>query len=361
MVSPYDLAVPGGVQNQVAGLACALSRSGVDVDVLTPLGPSGASFGDVGGAHLVPLGRAIAVSVNGSQAPVAPFPTTMARTVRRVRAGQYDVVHLHEPFVPGPALAALATCRVPMVGTFHRFGVDAAYRLLGRACGRLAGRLRVQAAVSEEARETASEVLGRHTREMLVLWNGVDVARFRSAEPMDAGDGGPVVMFVGRHEARKGLGVLLSAFSEVKIPARLWVCGAGPDTEALRGRFGSDPRIEWLGRVPDAELAGRLRAADVFCAPSLGGESFGLVVAEAMAASTCVVASDLPGYRAALAGSGVLVPPGDSHRLTEALTRLLGDDLERAELVKKGDVRADELSIDRLACCYIELYSGILR
>jgi phosphatidylinositol alpha-mannosyltransferase len=358
MVSPYDLSVPGGVQSQVAALSSALARAGAAVDVVTPLTPAGAPVSDIGAARLVPLGRSIAVRANGSQAPVAPYPATMARAVRRLRAGRYDVVHLHEPFVPGPTLAALMAGPAPMVGTFHRAGVDSAYRALGIAFGRLAGRMRVRAAVSEAACETARQVLGRHAGEMLVLWNGVDVARIRAASPILANV--PVVLFVGRHEERKGLGVLLSAFTQVKMAARVWVCGSGPETPSLRRQYSGDERIEWLGRVSDDELARRLRGADIFCAPSLGGESFGLVVAEGLAGSCAVIASDLPGYRSALGGAGVLVPPGDSAALASALKELITDPERRAELVQRGAARAEELSIDRLAARYLSLYEGLL-
>jgi phosphatidylinositol alpha-mannosyltransferase len=357
IVSPYDLSIPGGVQNQVAGLAAALERVDVEVDVLAPLGPQAEPVVDIGAARLIRLGRTISVSVNGSRAPVAPFPSTMTRAVRRLRSGNYDVVHLHEPFVPGPALAGLVATKVPIVGTFHRSGVDVAYRALGVALGRLAGHLDARVAVSEQARDTAVEVLGRHAGSVEVLWNGVDVTRIRAAEPI--GSGSPTIVFVGRHEERKGLGVLLTAFSKLDAPARLWVCSTGPLTETLRREHAADDRIEWLGRVSDDELVRRLRGADVLCAPAIGGESFGLVVAEGLAASICVVASDIPGYRSALAGAGVLVPPGDAGSLAAALDDVLSDPKLRADLVARGDVRAQELSIDRLAERYLELYRQV--
>jgi phosphatidylinositol alpha-mannosyltransferase len=357
MVSPYDLSIPGGVQNQVAGLAAALERLNAEVDVLAPLAPDVEPVVDTGGARLVRLGRTISVSVNGSRAPVAPFPSTMARAVRGLRSGKYDVVHLHEPFVPGPALAALAASKAPMVGTFHRSGVDMAYRALGAVLGRLADHLDARVAVSEQARDTAVEVLGRHGGSVEVLWNGVDLERIRAAEPIRSDTA--TVLFVGRHEERKGLPVLLRAFSKLELPARLWVCGTGPLTETLRHEHAADKRVDWLGRVSDGELAERLRGADVLCAPAIGGESFGLVVAEGLAASTCVVASDLPGYRAALAGCGVLVPPGDAGSLAVALRDVLDDAALRAELVARGDARAEELSIDRLATRYLELYHQV--
>lgn len=357
MVCPYDISIPGGVQGQVAALAAAAGRLGAEVDVLAPMAPSAPPLVDIGDAGLVRLGRSISVSVNGSRAPVAPFPSTMVRAVKAVRSGWYDIVHVHEPFVPGPALAVLASTRTPMVATFHRAGVDVAYRALGKTAGRLADRIAASVAVSEQARETATAVLGRHAGKIEVLWNGVDLRRFRAAEP--APTTGPTVLFVGRHEERKGLQVLLSAFRKVATPAQLWVCGQGPLTEALRREHASDERIEWLGRVSDEELARRLRGADVLVAPALGGESFGLVVAEGLAASTCVVASDIPGYREALGGAGVLFPPGDAGCLADVLTELLGEERKRTDLVAKGDARVEEISIDRLAERYLDLYQSV--
>jgi phosphatidylinositol alpha-mannosyltransferase len=352
MVSPYSLSVPGGAQGQVTGLAAALARLGVDVEVLGPGTPA------AGGAVFVPLGRAVAVRVNGSQAPVSPYPSTMARAVRRLRHGRFDVVHLHEPFVPGPTLAALAAGPRPIVGTFHRAGVDRAYRMLGMSLGGLRRRLTTAVAVSDEARRTLQAVLGRRTGAVEVLWNGVDVDRFAAAapEPSDR----PSIFFTGRHEPRKGLAVLLEAFTLLPGDVELWVCGTGPDTEALMARYTADHRIVWLGRLGDSEMASRLAGASVFAAPSLGGESFGLVLAEAMAAGTPVVASDLPGYRAALAGAGEVVPPGDPSALAEALRRLLGSATRRAELVDAGHRRAAELAMDRLAERYLDIYRAAI-
>jgi phosphatidyl-myo-inositol alpha-mannosyltransferase len=155
-----------------------------------------------------------------------------------------------------------------------------------------------------------------------VLFNGVDVERFAAAEPWPTEV--PTVLFVGRHEARKGLGVLLHAFGRVRGPAALWVAGEGPDTERLRADS-TDARVQWLGRLSDDALARRLAGAAVLCAPSLRGESFGVVLLEAMAARCAVVASDLDGYRAAAGGNATLVPPADRDALAAALGAALAD------------------------------------
>jgi phosphatidylinositol alpha-mannosyltransferase len=358
MVSPYSVGVPGGVQGQVTGLAGALAAAGVDVEILAPTGP-GPAPSEIGGVAVRPLGRAASVAVNGSRAPVSPFPWTAARALRRLHGGHYDVVHLHEPFVPGPTLAGLAFAAVPLVGTFHRAGSDVAYRALGRALGGLRRRLGATVAVSASARDTAAEVTGIPAGAFELLWNGVDVERFAGALPSPAER--PTVLFSGRHEPRKGLAVLLEAFSGLEVEADLWICGAGPQTASLRARHAGDARLRWLGRVDDAELASRLAGATVYCSPAIGGESFGLVLAEAMAAGTPVVASDLPGYREALAGAGVLVPPGEAAPLAAALREVLASRARRSELVTAGQARAAELSIRSLAGRYVEIYEALCR
>jgi phosphatidylinositol alpha-mannosyltransferase len=362
LVSPYSLSVPGGAQGQVLGLSRALAELGHQVAAFGPVDgphrewPALASALEASAdARVIPVGRAVSVSVNGSRAPVSPWPATMARTVRILRDGAYDVVHLHEPFVPGPTLAALAAGPRPLLATYHRAGVDAAYRGFGVAFGRLRRRLAASVAVSEEARSTALTVIGGRPEEIEVLWNGVDVARWRGAAP--APSKVPAIVFVGRHEQRKGLVYLLEAFSMLGPDLALWVCGEGPETAKLRARFAGDERVEWLGRVSDSEAARRVRGATVFCAPAVSGESFGLVVAEAMAAGTPVVASDIPGYSAALAGAGVLVPPGDAAALATSLQELLADRERRERLSAAGRKRAEQLSLEALADRYVELYS----
>lgn len=356
MVSPYSVGVPGGVQGQVVGLARTLGELGADVEILAPTGP-GPAPATLAGVPLHPLGRAASIAVNGSQAPVAPFPWTVARTLAALRRGHYDIVHLHEPFVPGPSLAGLAAGPRPIVGTFHRAGADVAYRALGRSLGRLRGRLGATVAVSTAARTTAAEVARIPAGDFEVLWNGVDVDRFARAAPAPAER--PAVLFCGRHEPRKGLAILLEAFSGMEAETELWISGAGPQTAELRERYAGDARLQWLGRVGDDELASRLAGATVFCSPATGGESFGLVLAEAMAAGAPVVASDIPGYREALAGAGVLVPPGDPSALAAALRDLLAAPDRRVELIAAGHARAAQISMASLAERYLEIYRSL--
>lgn len=348
IVCPYSLTLPGGVQGQVLALARVLRSKGHDTRVLGPCD------GPPPDAGVTPLGNSLPTAANGSVAPIAPDAAAQLRVIRALRDEAFDVVHLHEPLAPGVTTTTLLVRPAPMVGTFHAAGGSKAYRWLRPGVRAIARRLDVRCAVSEDARAMAEEALGGTYR---VLWNGIEVDRIRSVAP--APTVGPTIFFVGRHEPRKGLDVLLHAMAALPADARLWIAGDGPDTRALQAAAAGDPRIEWLGRVSEDEKLARLRGADVFCAPSLRGESFGIVLLEAMAAGTPIVASDLPGY-ANVAGRGeaaVLVPPGDPRALGRALGSLLVDPAARDELRVRGAARAEKYSMDRLAEVYLECYA----
>ncbi|MET1040352.1 MAG: glycosyltransferase family 4 protein, partial [Acidimicrobiales bacterium] len=269
----------------------------------------------------------------------------------------FDVLHLHEPFAPGPCMTALMIKPAPAIGTFHAAGESFAYKHMGAGTRFLNRRLDLRCAVSEDARKLASSaVSGSFT----LLFNGVEVDRYQAGEPWPTD--GPTIFFCGRHEPRKGLAVLLEAMGSLPADVRLWVGSDGPETAELKARWAGDPRVEWLGRLSDSEKVARLRGADVFCAPSLRGESFGVVLIEAMAAETPIVASELPGYaNVARAGQDAeLVPPGDPRALAGAITRLLEDDGLRRRVVASGRLRAEEFSMDRLADRYVELYGSLV-
>jgi phosphatidylinositol alpha-mannosyltransferase len=357
-VCPYSCTMPGGVQSQVLGLARALRSRGDDVAVVAPAEGTGTPGRldpiALDGAAFIKVGAGTAVSVNGSRAPVSPWPATMWRTVSALHDFAPEVVHVHEPFVPGPSLAAVIAGPRPIVGTFHRSGADLAYRAYGHVVGAWSRRLDAAFAVSEEASATAQACLGGLSNRVGIIRNGVEVLRFASADawPTSA----PTVAFVGRHEARKGLEVLLEAFGSLPESTHLWVLGDGPETKRLRSRFASDARIEWLGPVDDEERASRLAGADVFVAPSLGGESFGVVLLEAMAAGTAVVASDLPGYQLAAGRAARFVPAGDRVALAQAVRALLLDDAEREALSDRGRERASECDMGAIAAMYRDAY-----
>jgi phosphatidylinositol alpha-mannosyltransferase len=347
LVSPYSLTIPGGVQGQVLALARALRAEGVAARVLGPCD------GPPPDADVTPLGKSIPTAANGSVAPLAPDPAAQLRTLRALWDEDFDVIHLHEPMTPGPTQTTLLLRPAPIVATFHAAGTSASYQYLDRPLRWLAGRIDRRCAVSEDALALVREPLGG---EYTIVHNAVEVDRYRAAEPWPTE--GPTVFFVGRHEPRKGLAVLLDALAGLPADVRLWVGSDGPETTELKARTAGDPRIEWLGRISEEEKLSRLAGADLFCAPSLRGESFGVVLLEAMAAETPIVASDLHGYaKVARAGrDAVLVEPGDVGALATAIEKVLHDRDEAHRLVEAGRARAEEFSMARQAARYLEIY-----
>ncbi len=358
MLSPYALTRLGGVQGQVIGLSRALRDRGHDVTVICPADP-GVPFPESLGEHYV-IGRPTGVRSNGSVAPVTLRPAAVARAERFVRKGGFDVVHIHEPLAPLAAYGLVLTDPLPMVGTYHRSGLSSWVRPLKPLVELVGRRMEVRVAVSDAARETGERSSGGRFE---VLYNGVDVARFESAMPVldDHDPRRPTVLFVGRHEQRKGLSVLLDAFALVERPAVLWVASEGPETEVQRRRHPESDRIHWLGTIGEEEKAARLAGADVLCAPSLRGESFGIVLLEGMAAGCAVVASDIEGYRMAASGHATLVPPGEKLALSRALGVALADAVEGVGLsgpeARKAAVEhARNWSMESLAERYVEVY-----
>jgi phosphatidylinositol alpha-mannosyltransferase len=218
--------------------------------------------------------------------------------------------------------------------------------------------------VSEDARELAQDHLGGEYR---MLFNGIELDRFRSAEPWPTV--GPTVLFIGRHEPRKGLEVLLDAVASLPADARVWVAGTGPASAELQARY-TDERIEWLGRIDDVERDRRMAAATVFCAPSLGGESFGVILLEAMAAGAPVVASDIPGYTKVAIAAGPdgvvpdgpaarLVPVGDPDALAAVLCEVLTDPDEAERIRAAGLKRAAAFDMERLTDAYVDIYADL--
>jgi phosphatidylinositol alpha-mannosyltransferase len=351
LICPYSLTVPGGVQGQVLGLGRALRASGIDARVLGPCdGPPPETW-------VTPLGKSLPTGDNGSMAAIAPDPAAALRTMRALRDESFDVLHIHEPLAPGPSLTAVVSANCPMVGTFHRSGSSSWVRAFVPLARWALSRLTIRAAVSEEARVTAAEGLAGPFE---MVWNGIEIDRYRSAEPWPTED--PTILFVGRHESRKGLGVLLEAMGLLGGDLHLWVAGQGPDTDRLRRQTAEDDRIEWLGWLNEEEKTRRVRGADVLCVPSLHGESFGVVLLEGLAAGTPVVASDLPGYRNAARPDvdARMVPPGDPAALAKALAESLAGEGETAEMVSNGLVRAEQFSMANLARTYAGMYRRAL-
>jgi phosphatidylinositol alpha-mannosyltransferase len=353
IVSPYSLTIPGGVQAQVLGLARELRRRGHEARVLGPCdGPPPESF-------VTPLGDSLPTAANGSIAPIAPDPPAALRTLRALNDEAFDVIHLHEPLSPGPTLTTILVHRAPTVGTFHAAGTSASYRFLTGPLSRLINRLDAKVVVSKDALLLVQDHLGGDYE---VLFNGVEYEQIRAAAPFPRSSSRPSVFFCGRHEERKGLRVLIDALEHIDADVEIVIAGEGPDTAALRERASGDERVVWLGRISDDEKFARLRASDVFCAPSLGGESFGVVLIEAMAAGATVVASALDGYRnvATHDVDALLVPPGEPEPLADAITRAVSDEALSARLRAAGDARAERFSMRALADAYVEIYRRLV-
>jgi phosphatidylinositol alpha-mannosyltransferase len=353
IVSPYSLTIPGGVQAQVLGLARELRRRGHRAQVLGPCdGPPPESF-------VTPLGNSLPTAANGSIAPIAPDPPAALRTLRALNDEAFDVIHLHEPLSPGPTLTTLLVHRAPTVGTFHAAGTSASYRLLTGPLSRLINRLDAKVVVSKDALLLVQGHLGG---DYDALFNGVEYEQIRAAPPFARSSGRPSVFFCGRHEERKGLRVLIDAMDHIDADIELVIASEGPDTAALRDRASGDDRVVWLGRISDDEKFARLRGSEVFCAPSLGGESFGVVLIEAMAAGATVVASALDGYRnvATHDVDALLVPPGEPEALADAITMAVSDDALSTRLRAAGDARAERFSMRALADAYVQIYERLV-
>lgn len=336
IVCPYSFDVPGGVQFHVRDLAGSLIARGHDVSVLAP-----AADDTPVPPYLVPAGRAVPVHYNGSVARLTFGPVTAGRVRRWLAAGRFDVLHLHEPVTPSLGMLALWIADGPVVATFHTSivrsrSLQAAYPLVQQSLEKIS--LRV--AVSEDARRTLVEHLGG---DAVVIPNGVWVDQFAAAGTDPRWQGtpqAPTVAFLGRlDEPRKGLAVLLRAVGHVldAFPgARILVAGRGETgQEQARELLGKRAAsVEFLGGVSDEEKARLLASVDVYCAPQTGGESFGIVLVEAMSAGSTVVASDLGAFARVLddGAAGVLFRTGDAADLGATLVRVLGDPGLRASV-----------------------------
>jgi phosphatidyl-myo-inositol alpha-mannosyltransferase len=338
LVCPYRWDVPGGVQYHVRDLAETLRGMGHHVEVLTPAEHE-ESLTD---PWLTFAGRTVPVPYNGSMASVQFGPVAAARVRRWLRDGRFDVVHVHEPASLSLSLLVCMIATGPIVATFHaattRSKVLAAFGPVARPwLEKITGRI----AVSDFARRVQVEHLGG---DAVIIPNGVHVDAFAdgpllAAVPRDA----PAIGFLGRYdEPRKGLPTLLEAMRTVvrRHPGvRLVVAGRG-DADQLHRLVGEElrPHVVLLGEVSEADKAAFLRSVDIYCAPNLLGESFGVVLIEAMSAGAPTVASDLDAFARVLDGgaAGVLVPRGDAAALGAALGDLLADPARRAELAARG-------------------------
>ena len=336
MVCPYSFDVPGGVQTHVLQLAKVMRARGHEVSVLAPASPH-VSLPD----YVVSAGRAIPIPYNGSVARLQFSPAVHGRVRKWLTQGDFDVLHLHEPNAPSLSMWALRVAEGPIVATFHTsttksLTLSVFQGVLRPWHEKIVGRI----AVSDVARRWQMEALGSDAVE---IPNGVDVGSLASAAPLDGYPRpGKTVLFLGRYdEPRKGMSVLLDALPRVVErfgDVQLLIVGHG-DEDELRGQAGELMRyIRFLGLVDDAGKASAMRSADVYCAPHIGGESFGIVLVEAMAAGTPVVASDLDAFRRVLSDGevGSLVPVGEAAALADALIEVLDNDVLRQRYVAAG-------------------------
>jgi len=358
LVCPYDWHAPGGVRVHVGALAAELRARRHDVVVLAP----GARPASEPGVRIV--GRPIAIPYNRSTAPISPWPTTRRRIAGELRRFSPDVVHVHEPLTPSTSMFAVLEASAPVVATFHS-GADRSrlFDLTAPLLRRVARRIDVRIAVSRAAEAFVAPRIGGSFE---IVPNGVDVVLFRDAAPADLPPG-RLMLFVGRLHERKGFADAVRAFGRLapRFPdLRLAVVGSGTERRAVE-ELPADVRrrVLLLGALDLRGWAAYAAIADVFAAPNVGGESFGLILAEAMAAGVPVVATDIPGFDEVVSDGvdGLLVPPRDAEALAAAIARVLEEPGLAARLAVAGRSKAETLSWDRVADRIEALYGTALQ
>jgi phosphatidylinositol alpha-mannosyltransferase len=360
LISPYDFAFPSGVNNNILHTAACFREWGHDVTVIGPCSDNGALLP----SYFIPAqGGVLSFPFAGSMARVSLSPRVYRQVKKLLRREQYDVIHLHEPMTPALPLVTLR--HVPLcpksvvVGTFHAYRESSASYYYGKPIlKRFFERLEGRIAVSPAARAYISSYF---EGDYVVIPNGIDTERFGDPkiEPWPRyGDGKLNILFVGRLEKRKGFRFLLSAFRRVKalMPhTRLIVVGAydeddeQPFVEYVRQHQLRD--VCFVGWVSDEQLPRYYRSCDVFCAPSIGSESFGVILLEAMAAGKPIVTCDIPGYRAVMTDGeeGLMVPPEDADALMQALVDLLRDPVTRDAMGQRGRTKAQAYAWQRIS------------
>jgi phosphatidyl-myo-inositol alpha-mannosyltransferase len=368
IVVPFSWSFWGGVPEHADHQARALVELGHDVRILIGHDPPGRltkMLHPREGRHerpppyVIPVGRSVIVPANGSLSNIILTPRSMPRIKRALQREQFDVLHVHEPIVPLISAYALAAAECPLVSTSHVSGEMLRWYPMGtRMWGFLLERIDRRIAVSEPARETALPFLGGPID---VIPNGVVIPP--QAEP---GNRSPHVVFIGRNDPRKGLAVLLRAWPAVtaRTGARLRVIGADPLSVRwlLRRQGLSDEAVDLLGWLDEEALTDELTAASALAAPSIGRESFGMVLTRAFGSGTPVVASDIGGYREVVTpDTGVLVPPGDHQALAQALVALLEDEPRRRALGERARrIAQARYSWERIATQLVDVYESLI-
>ncbi|MFQ5813244.1 MAG: glycosyltransferase family 4 protein [Anaerolineae bacterium] len=372
LVSPYDYPYPGGVVKHIFYLDREFRRLGHDVRIIAACSED---VGEVPQQVIKVSGSIAHIPFAGSVARITLSPRVYRRVKKILKQEQFDVIHLHEPMTPTLPLAVLR--HVPLspqsvvVGTFHAYresnhpGYEYAKPIFERFFDRLDGRI----AVSEVLRDYLALYFPGDYR---IIPNGIDLERFSdpALRPLERFDDGKLnILFVGRLEKRKGFRYLLRAFAQVKkaVPqARLMVVGAydKEDKEpfVLHARQHHLRDVRFIGFVSEDDLPCYYRTCHVFCAPSTGFESFGIILLEAMAAGKPIVASDIDGYRGVLEDGeeGLLVQPEDERRLADALIRLLKDPALRGRMGRQGQARAADYSWRKVARQVLDYYRELL-
>lgn len=338
LICPYDMGVPGGVQDQVVRLARWLRSAGHEATIIAP--------GDCADSGFVSLGPTTVIPANGAATPVALSKEAAERVASAIH--EFDVVHVHEPLMPQASLTALRRGGIPMVGTFHAdTSVPASwvYRLGRPLLSRWFKNLNVMTAVSPIAARVVD-----YTGRVRIIPNGIDVADYTPSTAKKPGS----VVFLGRNDERKGLPVLLDAWTEVRAShpdAVLTVVGATGEPV---------PGVEFAGRVPEAEKIAHLQESMIYCAPNLSGESFGIVVTEGMAAGCAIVASGLPAFVRVAGDVASIVAPGDPAGLATSITALLSDPSKAAAMGSAAASAVRRYDGEAVATGYIDAYSDAI-
>lgn len=367
LVSPYDYPYPGGVTEHIAHLEEQFTGLGHRVKIIAPSSSSDEQVLAMG--NILKVGGVVNIPANGSVARITLSLRLSGRVKRILREEDFDIVHLHEPLVPALPLTVLYHSQAINIGTFHRFGgTQMMYYygkpILRRFFNKLDGRIVVS--------ESAQRFVSRHfSAKYMVIPNGIDVQNFGPhVHPFrELRDGKVNLLFVGRLEKRKGFSHLLRAFVRVKRQepnVRLLV--VGPYSEKSRNRYEKFLNqhdvgdVYFTGYVSKEDLARHYRTCDIFCAPSTGGESFGIILLEAMASGRAIVASDIDGYRAVLhdGREGLLVPPQDDEALANGILHLIRNPELAAQMGRLGQAEAQQYSWERVSQRVLAYYRAVL-
>ena len=367
LVSPYDFAYPGGVVNHITALERQFSRMGHEVKVIAPASRIVPDFGE----RFIPIGRPRSIPVSGSIARITLSLRLASKIKEVLERENFDIVHLHEPFMPMLCSAVLRFSKAANVCTFHacagRPGYYFGWPVSAIMIRKRTPKLRKQIAVSLAA-QTYHKKWVRGDSE--IIPNGIDLDLFTpDVQPFtEYKDGKLNILFVGRLESRKGLIYLLKAFHHLKksVPdSRLIIVGPGERSREKYQRWVDSVDLEdvvFVGYASQQDLPRYYRTADIFCAPATGRESFGIVLLEAMAMGKPIVATSIEGFRCVITNGvdGILVPPRNEKKLAESLIRLINNPEMRREMGENGFAKAQQYSWEKIAHRILECYARLL-